>query len=182
MFNNSNLAFHLLCPSAPLYMIPRCFARLPAGELWRSLRVPLVVVGGNRLWQSCKLFLWRPKGVEPICPLPSTIPLSRPSRLLWAPYLSGLKGPGRPVSKSWKHGKKNRGCLELLLMCTKDRHKENGTKRTRTGRRKMTNCVRRITALLCFLKSIRDSAAYRHKSNFLSLLQCSKNIQYTWPI
>lgn len=124
MANNSDLALHLLCPSAHLDMFLRCFARLPAGELWRSLRVPLVVAGEISCGRAVNYSSGGLKGLS-LCPLPFTIPLSRPSRLLWAPYLSGLKGPGRPISKKMDHEEKKKGGC---LVCTKDGHKENGTK------------------------------------------------------
>lgn len=116
-------AFHLFCPSAPLYMILRCFAGLPAGELWCSLRVPLVVVGEISCGRAVNYSSGDLKGLSP-CPFPFTIPLSRPSQFLWATYLSGLKDLGKPILKMWTTKKRT-----AYLLCTEDGQWKNGTKR-----------------------------------------------------
>lgn len=131
MFNNSNHRLPSLHLSAPLWVIVCCYAQLPASELGcygRSLSA-FGCSEGNQLWQSCKLFLWRAKGPGAHTRSRSPYLHQEASRLLWAPYLSGLKGPSQAISMTWTT---KRGCLvcrervEMDRMCARKGQREEG--------------------------------------------------------
>lgn len=84
----------------------------------------------------------------------SAIPLSGPSRLLWAPYPSGLKGPRHAIPVTWTT---KRGCLGCRGRARGDGQKEGDAKREEgKGGRAGREILLEISQCLYVLNEIKD--------------------------